>query len=170
MVAERALDAAGTETVLHAVSIARSWEEAMQLRTRFLKLSSVGRVSDAASKLPEQPSGSTMQMLQSLQQQDAFGTSVEFVGLENFHYFLTDAGFMPGMTNTLILVGSVLLLYTPTAMIGALMLILFTLTADALFHRFWTYADPHEAVIHKFFLIEHIALCGGILGLAAATL
>lgn len=68
------------------------------------------------------------------------------------------------------LLGSVLLLYTPTAMIGALMLILFTLTADALFHRFWTYADPHEAVIHKFFLIEHIALCGGILGLAAATL
>src|SRR5690606_40609447 len=34
----------------------------------------------------------------------------EFVGLENFHYFLTDAGFMPGMTNTLILVGSVLLI------------------------------------------------------------
>jgi len=71
VVAERALDAAGTETVLHAVSIARSWEEAMQLRTRFLKLSSVGRVSDAASKLPEQPSGSTIQLLQSLQQQAA---------------------------------------------------------------------------------------------------
>ena len=33
-----------------------------------------------------------------------------FVGLENFHYFLTDAGFIPGMTNTLILVGSVLLI------------------------------------------------------------
>ena len=24
----------------------------------------------------------------------------DFVGLENFHYFLTDAGFMPGMINT----------------------------------------------------------------------
>ncbi|MEN2507832.1 sugar ABC transporter permease [Stutzerimonas stutzeri] len=34
----------------------------------------------------------------------------DFVGLENFHYFLTDAGFMPGMINTLILVGSVLLI------------------------------------------------------------
>ena len=34
----------------------------------------------------------------------------DFVGLENFHYFLTDAGFIPGMTNTLILVGSVLLI------------------------------------------------------------
>ncbi|WP_120995287.1 carbohydrate ABC transporter permease [Stutzerimonas urumqiensis] len=33
-----------------------------------------------------------------------------FVGLENFHYFLTDAGFIPGMTNTLILVGGVLLI------------------------------------------------------------
>lgn len=69
--AERALDAAGSETVLHAVSIARSWEEAMQLRTKFLKLSTVGRVSDAASKLPEQPNSSTVQMLQSLQQQAA---------------------------------------------------------------------------------------------------
>ncbi len=34
----------------------------------------------------------------------------DFVGLENFEYFLTDAGFMPGMINTLILVGSVLLI------------------------------------------------------------
>ena len=33
-----------------------------------------------------------------------------FVGLENFQYFLTDAGFMPGMINTLLLVGSVLLI------------------------------------------------------------
>ena len=34
----------------------------------------------------------------------------QFVGLENFTYFLTDSGFMPGMTNTLLLVGSVLLI------------------------------------------------------------
>ncbi|WP_145004994.1 carbohydrate ABC transporter permease [Pseudomonas oryzihabitans] len=33
-----------------------------------------------------------------------------FVGLENFEYFITDAGFWPGMTNTLLLVGSVLLI------------------------------------------------------------
>lgn len=31
-----------------------------------------------------------------------------FVGLENFNYFVTDAGFMPGALNTLTLVGSVL--------------------------------------------------------------
>jgi sorbitol/mannitol transport system permease protein len=34
----------------------------------------------------------------------------EFVGLENFTYFLTDSGFLPGATNTLLLVGSVLLI------------------------------------------------------------
>jgi sorbitol/mannitol transport system permease protein len=32
----------------------------------------------------------------------------EFVGLENFTYFITDSGFIPGATNTLLLVGSVL--------------------------------------------------------------
>ena len=34
----------------------------------------------------------------------------EFVGLENFQYFVTDSGFIPGATNTLLLVGSVLLI------------------------------------------------------------
>lgn len=34
----------------------------------------------------------------------------EFVGLENFTYFITDSGFLPGATNTLLLVGSVLLI------------------------------------------------------------
>src|SRR5476651_2316207 len=34
----------------------------------------------------------------------------EFVGLDNFTYFLTDSGFLPGATNTLLLVGSVLLI------------------------------------------------------------
>ncbi|QIQ69668.1 Maltose transport system permease protein MalF [Pseudomonas coronafaciens] len=32
----------------------------------------------------------------------------EFVGLENFQYFVTDSGFLPGAGNTLLLVGSVL--------------------------------------------------------------
>ncbi len=34
----------------------------------------------------------------------------QFVGLENFSYFLSDSGFVPGATNTLLLVGSVLLI------------------------------------------------------------
>jgi uncharacterized membrane protein YphA (DoxX/SURF4 family) len=67
-------------------------------------------------------------------------------------------------------VGSGLFLFTPTAMIGGLSLILFTLASDAMFHRYWTYSEPGEIVMHKFFLFEHVALCGGILGLGAATL
>lgn len=68
------------------------------------------------------------------------------------------------------LAGSLAFLYTPTAVIGGAMLIVFTVAADGLFHRYWTYADPGEQVIHKFFLFEHVALCGGILGLMAGTL
>ena len=65
--------------------------------------------------------------------------------------------------------GGLLFLYTPVVWLGAVLLIGFTLAADAMFHRFWTYADPGEAVLHKFFLYEHMALCGGILGLAAGV-
>jgi putative oxidoreductase len=70
----------------------------------------------------------------------------------------------------LALLGSLLFLYTPTAVVGGALLILFTVAADAMFHRYWTYPDPGEQVIHKFFLFEHVALCGGILGLMAGTL
>ena len=66
--------------------------------------------------------------------------------------------------------GSVLLLAGPTLLWGGCILIVFTATADALFHRFWTYPDPAEQVMHKFFLCEHVALIGGLLGLMAAHL
>jgi predicted RND superfamily exporter protein len=66
--AERTLDASGSETVLYAVSVAGTWEEASALREKFLKLSSVERVSDIASKLPDQPNSQTLQLMQSLQQ------------------------------------------------------------------------------------------------------
>lgn len=70
----------------------------------------------------------------------------------------------------LALAGSLAFLYTPTAVVGGAMLIAFTVAADGMFHRYWTYTDPGEQVIHKFFLFEHVALCGGILGLMAGTL
>ncbi len=38
------------------------------------------------------------------------GGEKTFTGLGNFQFFFTDAGFIPGMTNTLLLVGSVLLI------------------------------------------------------------
>lgn len=71
VLAERRLEASGTETVLHAVAIASSWEEAIGLREKFLSLPSVARVSDAASKLPDQPNPQTAARLQAIQQQAA---------------------------------------------------------------------------------------------------
>ncbi|WGD29744.1 DoxX family protein [Ancylobacter sp. WKF20] len=67
-------------------------------------------------------------------------------------------------------VGAVLLLIPGTVVYGAAILIVFTALADALFHRYWTYPDPHEQVIHKFFLFEHVALIGGLLAVIAPRL
>lgn len=66
--------------------------------------------------------------------------------------------------------GSLLLLYPHTVLIGGAMLILFLIAADIMFHRFWTYADPAERTNHRFFLYEHVALIGGILGLIGSHL
>ncbi len=66
------------------------------------------------------------------------------------------------------LAGSVLLLYSGTVVIGGVMLIVFLIAADAMFHRFWTYPDQVERMNHRFFLYEHVALTGGILGLIAS--
>lgn len=71
VLAERRLEQSGTETVLHAVAIASSWEEAISLREKFLSLPTVARVSDAASKLPDQPNPQAAARLQALQQQAA---------------------------------------------------------------------------------------------------
>jgi transmembrane protein len=70
----------------------------------------------------------------------------------------------------MMIVGVVLLLVPATVAYGAGLLIIFTLLSDALFHRFWTYPDPKDATIHKFFLYEHVALAGGLLGLASLHL
>lgn len=61
--------------------------------------------------------------------------------------------------------GALLLLYDPTAVIGGSLLILFTLSADLLYHRFWLIEDPQERITQKLYLYEHMALCGGLLGL-----
>ncbi len=66
--AERQLELSGSETVLYAVSVAGTWEEASELREKFLKLNSVSRVSDIASKLPDRPDARTMEIIQALQQ------------------------------------------------------------------------------------------------------
>lgn len=69
--AERRLADSGSESVLYAVSVAHTWEDAIALRRRFLNLPSVGRVSDGASKLPETPDDRSMQLIRELQQSAA---------------------------------------------------------------------------------------------------
>ena len=64
------------------------------------------------------------------------------------------------------MVGSVLFLYAPTVVVGAAILCVFVLAADAMFHRFWTYPNPQERTIHMHFLVEHVAVMAGIVGLA----
>lgn len=67
-------------------------------------------------------------------------------------------------------VSTILFLLPSTTVVGGLMIILFIVAADALFHRYWTYEDPQEVTLHKLFLFEHVALTGGILGLIAPEL
>ena len=69
--AERRLADSGSESVLYAVSVAHTWEDAIALRRRFLNLPSVGRVSDGASKLPETPDDRSMQLIRELQRSAA---------------------------------------------------------------------------------------------------
>ena len=69
--AERRLVDSGSETVLYAISVANTWEDAISLRRRFLNLPSVARVSDGASKLPETPNEQSMQFIRQLQQSAA---------------------------------------------------------------------------------------------------
>ena len=69
--AERRLADSGSETVLYAISVANTWEDAISLRRRFLNLPSVARVSDGASKLPETPNEQSMQFIRQLQQSAA---------------------------------------------------------------------------------------------------
>ena len=66
--AERRLADSGSETVLYAVSVAHTWEDAIALRKRFQALPSVARVSDGASKLPETPDSRSMELIRQLQQ------------------------------------------------------------------------------------------------------
>ena len=66
--AEGVLDRSGSESALYAVSVAAKWDDAIALREKFLKLSTVDRVSDIASKMPDRPDAKTLQMIQGLQQ------------------------------------------------------------------------------------------------------
>lgn len=51
--------------------------------------------------------------------------------------------------------------------IGAIILIVFTVVASAIFHRFWTMDDPLRRHMHLSILFSNIAVIGGLLLLMA---
>ena len=70
----------------------------------------------------------------------------EFVGLENFQFFVTDFGFMAGMSNALLLVGSVLLI---TVVLGVLISLLVN-------QAFWGRGIVRILLISPFFIMPTV--------------
>lgn len=71
------------------------------------------------------------------------------------------AAFWFGMT--LQFTGCALLLAGWHADVGVLFLIVFTVVANALFHRFWTATDPLRRNTLRLLLLNGIAITGGLL-------
>jgi uncharacterized membrane protein YphA (DoxX/SURF4 family) len=74
---------------------------------------------------------------------------------------LPAAAFWSGMA--LQFAGCALLLAGWHADVGVLFLIVFTVVANALFHRFWTVADPARRNTLRLMLLNGIAILGGLL-------
>ena len=74
---------------------------------------------------------------------------------------LPAAAFWFGMT--LKFTGCALLLTGWHAEIGAWCLIVFTVVANALFHRFWTVQDPARRNTLRLMLLNGVAIAGGLL-------
>ncbi|MGE3247536.1 MAG: DoxX family protein [Beijerinckiaceae bacterium] len=60
-------------------------------------------------------------------------------------------------------VGGFMILFDWHARIGAALLIVFTLLAAAIFHRFWEMNDPYRYDTHRQFLFNNTAVIGGLL-------
>ena len=87
--AERLLSQSADESLLYAVAIASSREEAIALREEFLSLSSVGYVSEFASHIPDQPASDAQYKItamvgtiQSLQAQPFGGSKTDAAATE----------------------------------------------------------------------------------------
>lgn len=63
--------------------------------------------------------------------------------------------------------GSVMLVLDWHTQIGAAILIVFTVLATAIFHRFWTVEDPLRRHMHLSFLFSNIAIVGALVLLIA---
>ncbi|NND50066.1 MAG: DoxX family protein [Rhizobiales bacterium] len=64
---------------------------------------------------------------------------------------------------TLQFIGGLMLLFDYRTALGAAILIVFTLAASAIFHRFWLIEDPLRRHYHLSFLFGNCAVIGGLL-------
>ena len=60
-------------------------------------------------------------------------------------------------------VGGILVIVDYRADIGAILLIIFSIAATAMFHRFWTMEDPMRRTYHMLLGTSNIALLGALL-------
>jgi uncharacterized membrane protein YphA (DoxX/SURF4 family) len=60
-------------------------------------------------------------------------------------------------------IGGLLVIFDYRADVGAIMLIVFSLAATAMFHRFWTMDDPLRRNYHMLLFSSNIALFGALL-------
>lgn len=65
--------------------------------------------------------------------------------------------------------GGFMILADWNARIGAIVLIVFTLLAAAIFHRFWQMGDPYRYDTHRQFLFNNCAVIGGLLFIIARS-
>jgi putative oxidoreductase len=63
--------------------------------------------------------------------------------------------------------GSLMLLFDWHKDIGAMLLIVFTIAATAIFHRYWQVEDPLRRHMHFSFIFSNIGLCGALVMLMA---
>lgn len=60
-------------------------------------------------------------------------------------------------------VGSLMIAFDTMTDIGAIILIVFTVLATAIFHRFWEVEDPLRRHLHLSFMFTNCAVIGGLL-------
>jgi len=78
-----------------------------------------------------------------------------------FHTPFPAAAFWVGIA--LQLTGCALVAFDWHPAVGVICLMVFTITATAIFHRFWTKSDPVQRNISRITLLGNLAILGGLL-------
>lgn len=81
--------------------------------------------------------------------------------MADFHVPFPGFAFWTGMA--LLFAGCAMLLTGWHADIGAVCLIVFTLAATAIYHRYWTKADPAQRTASRIALVGNTSVVGGLL-------